>query len=56
MHFGKIIFSANKSPSNFIRPGKQPMSSMSPIIAVNKDTKEGKFIFKPGKLINQLGN
>ena len=34
------------SPANFIWPGKQPMSSMTPIIAVDRETKKG--------LINKL--
>jgi gamma-glutamyltranspeptidase/glutathione hydrolase/leukotriene-C4 hydrolase len=33
-------FNLPPSPANFIRAGKRPMSSMSPIIVINRNTGE----------------
>lgn len=37
-------FGVRPSPSNFIKPGKRPMSSMSPIILTNKTSGDVVFV------------
>lgn len=43
----KNFFGFDPSPSNYISPGKRPLSSMSPFIIYNKNTKQVLFLFMP---------